>query len=57
MKPISYLLIQIFALSQQNVEAINAIQWSGFNPMIIIELLVLLLCMFLQKLEKQLLIC
>ena len=44
MKPIAYLLIQIFALSQQNTEVLT-IQWSAlildYN-----RIIVLLLCMF-----------
>jgi len=52
MKPISYLLIQIFALNQQNAEAINAIQWSGFNPVIIIGIIGAFAVYVLAKIRK-----
>lgn len=37
MKPVSYLLIQLFALSSSNTQVIESIQWTGFNPLIVLS--------------------
>lgn len=39
MKPVSYLLIQFFALSSTNTQVIESIQWSGFNPWIVLAII------------------
>ncbi|MCK9254981.1 MAG: hypothetical protein M0Q45_06755 [Bacteroidales bacterium] len=53
MKPISYLLIQFYVLNQNNTEVINSIQWSGFNPLIIIGVLGSLGVFILAKIRKK----
>jgi hypothetical protein len=53
MKPISYLLIQFFIMSDNSTEVINQINWAGFNPLIILSVGGAGAIYFLAKLRKK----
>lgn len=53
MKPISYLLIQFFIMSDNSVETLNQINWAGFNPLIVIAIFGTGAVYFLARLRKK----
>jgi hypothetical protein len=53
MKPISYLLIQFFIMSESSVEVLNQINWAGFNPLVILAVFGAGAVFFLARLRKR----
>jgi Zn finger protein HypA/HybF involved in hydrogenase expression len=52
-KPASYLLIQFFVMSENSAEALNQINWAGFNPLIILTIVGAGAVYFLSRLRKK----
>jgi hypothetical protein len=55
MKPLSYLLVQFFALNAQNTEIIESIQFAGFNPLILLAVVGSGAVYFLSLMRKKVL--
>jgi len=53
MKPISYLLIQFFVMSENSSEVLEQVNWAGFNPLIIIAVIGSGAVYFLSVLRKR----
>ncbi|HOZ29366.1 MAG TPA: zinc ribbon domain-containing protein [Bacteroidales bacterium] len=53
MKPISYLLIQFFIMSENSEEVLEQVNWAGFNPLIIIAVIGSGAVYFLSMLRKR----
>ena len=53
MKPISYLLIQFFIMSENSEEVLEQINWAGFNPLLILAVIGSGAVYFLSRLRKK----
>ncbi|MDD2635738.1 MAG: hypothetical protein PHW82_09595 [Bacteroidales bacterium] len=53
MKPVSYLLVQFFIMSDNSTEVVEQINWAGFNPLLILSLIGTGAVYFLSKLRKK----
>ncbi len=52
-KPISYLLVQFFIMSESSTTIVEQINWAGFNPLLILSIIGTGAVYFLSKLRKK----